>query len=90
MIHYPRIQQRYNLPEKDVAKFLQLIRSGAVIVEPKVEIAVIERDPSDDCYLDCAVEGGASYIVSGDQHLLELEEFEGIVILTPAGFLAVL
>jgi putative PIN family toxin of toxin-antitoxin system len=90
VIHYPRIQQRYNLPEEDVARFLQLIRGGAIVVEPNVEIEAIERDPSDNRYLECAIEAGASYIVSGDQHLLELEEFRGIVILPPAAFLAVL
>jgi putative PIN family toxin of toxin-antitoxin system len=90
VIHYPRIQQRYDLPEDDVARFLQLIRSGAIVVEPNVEIAAIERDPSDNRYLECAIEAGASYIVSGDQHLLELGEFRGIVILPPAAFLAVL
>jgi putative PIN family toxin of toxin-antitoxin system len=90
VIHYPRIQQRYDLPEDDVARFLQLIRGGAIVVEPNVEIAAIERDPSDNRYLECAIEAGASYIVSGDQHLLELGEFRGIVILPPAAFLAVL
>lgn len=66
------------------------IRSGAIVVEPNVEIAAIDRDPSDKRYLECAVEGGASYVVSGDRHLLDLEGFEGIVILSPAAFVAVL
>jgi putative PIN family toxin of toxin-antitoxin system len=90
VIRYPRIQQRYNLPETEVARFLQLIRIGAVLVEPKIEIMAIAADPSDNRCLECAVEGGASYIISGDQHLLELEEFEGIVILAPAVFVAIL
>lgn len=50
VIHYPRIQRRYNLPEGDVAKLLRFIRSGAIIVEPNVEIMTIERDPSDNRY----------------------------------------
>jgi putative PIN family toxin of toxin-antitoxin system len=90
VIHYPRIQQRYNLPEEDVVRFLRLVRGGAIVVEPDFEIQAIERDPSDNRYLECAIEAGASYIVSGDQHLLELGEFQGIVILPPAAFLAVL
>jgi putative PIN family toxin of toxin-antitoxin system len=90
VLHYPRIQERYDLPEEDVATFLRFMRSGAIIIEPNVGITVIERDITDNRYLECAVAGGASYIVSGDQHLLELEEFQGIVILPPAGFLAAL
>jgi putative PIN family toxin of toxin-antitoxin system len=90
VLHYPRIQQRYDLPEEDVASFLRFMRSGAIIVEPSDKVTVIERDPSDNRYLECAVAGGASYIVSGDQHLLQLGEFRGIVILPPAGFLVAL
>jgi putative PIN family toxin of toxin-antitoxin system len=90
VLHYPRIQQKYDLLEEDVATFLRFMRSGAIIVEPNDKITVIERDPTDNRYLECAVAGGASYIVSGDQHLLELGEFRGIVILLPAGFLAAL
>jgi putative PIN family toxin of toxin-antitoxin system len=90
VLHYPRIQQRYDLPEEDVASFLRFMRSGAIIVEPSDKVTVIERDPSDNRYLECSVAGGASYIVAGDQHLLQLGEFRGIVILPPAGFLVAL
>jgi putative PIN family toxin of toxin-antitoxin system len=90
VIHYPRIQQRYNLPETEVARFLHLLRTAAIVVEPRGELSVVERDPADNRYLECAVEGAASYIVSGDQHLLELGDFRGIVILPPAGFVALL
>lgn len=54
------------------------------------EIKVIEKDPPDNRYLECAREGQASYIVTGDKHLLEIKEHEGIVILPPAGFLALM
>jgi len=40
--------------------------------------------------LECAIAGGASYIITGDKHLLELKEYQGIVILSPAGFFALL
>lgn len=88
VIHYPRIRQRYNMPDADITQYLQLIRSGAIVVQPSVEITVIDRDPSDNRYLECAVEGSASYVVSDDRHLLDLEEFDGIVILAPAAFVA--
>jgi putative PIN family toxin of toxin-antitoxin system len=87
VIHYPKIQQRYNLSEEYVEQFLQLIGSGATVVESSVKLSVVERDPSDDRYLECAVAAGASYIVTGDDHLLGLEEYRGITILNPAEFL---
>ena len=88
VIHYPRIQERYNLSEEYVEQFLQLISANAIMVDPSMELAVIENDPSDNRYLECALAAGASYIVTGDDHLLSLKEYRGVVILNPAGFLA--
>ena len=51
-------------------------------------VDVIAADESDNCYVECAVSGGAQYIVTGDEHLLELVEYEGIRVLTPAAFVA--
>jgi predicted nucleic acid-binding protein len=36
--------------------------------------------------LACALAGEAEYIVSGDPHLLDLREYQGIRILSPAAF----
>lgn len=90
VVHYPRIQKRYNLSEGYVQRFLRLISHMAIIVEPSVELDVVEKDPSDNRYLECALAAGAAYIVTGDAHLLELREYQGIVILDPVGFLAAL
>src|SRR6266571_5240631 len=46
------------------------------------------RDPDDDKLLEVAVIGRADCLVTGDQDLLILNPFQGIPILTPAGFLA--
>jgi predicted nucleic acid-binding protein len=45
------------------------------------------RDSDDDKFLELAVEGEADLIISGDSDLLVLHPFEGIAILSPAGFL---
>jgi len=45
---------------------------------------VILADPDDDIVLATAVAGHAEAIVSGDAHLLEVGEFRGIPIITPA------
>jgi predicted nucleic acid-binding protein len=47
------------------------------------------RDPKDDKFLELAVSGRASCIVSGDKDLLALHPFRGIAILNPAAFLTV-
>jgi predicted nucleic acid-binding protein len=48
---------------------------------------VITGDPSDNRYLECAVEGSADFVVSGDRDLLALQSYEGIAIVQPSVFL---
>jgi predicted nucleic acid-binding protein len=48
-----------------------------------LEIDAIKADSDDNKILECAVTSGASYIVSGDRHLLELTEYGKIKIITP-------
>jgi hypothetical protein len=48
------------------------------------------RDPDDDKLLEIAALGRADCLVTGDQDLLVLSQFQGIPIVTPARFLEVL
>ena len=50
-------------------------------------LKVIEADPEDDMVLECAVIGGADYVVSGDRHLLDFGKFRNIEIIRAADFL---
>lgn len=52
------------------------------------ETVKICRDPKDDKYLELAVNGKATYIVSGDSDLLVLNPFKNIPILKIQDFLA--
>jgi putative PIN family toxin of toxin-antitoxin system len=45
---------------------------------------IIEEDPDDDIFIYAAIASSARIIVSGDRHLIELEEYNGIHILTSA------
>ena len=57
------------------------------LIHPSRTFEAIPQDPSDNKFLDCAVEGKADAIISGDKHLLTLKAFHDIAILTPADFL---
>jgi putative PIN family toxin of toxin-antitoxin system len=56
----------------------------ARVVRSRPVKPVIKVDPSDDQVLACAKTAKADFIVSGDRHLLDLGEFEGIRIV-PVG-----
>lgn len=54
------------------------------------EIAAVSDDPDDDKYIAAAIEGRASFVVSGDADLLEIREHEGVRIVNPRAFLDLL
>ena len=55
-----------------------------VIVTSAAIAPTIVRDPADDQVLAAALAARADLIVSGDAHLLDLKEFQGIEIVTAA------
>jgi putative PIN family toxin of toxin-antitoxin system len=57
------------------------------LVSPNVRIDCVAADPDDDRILECTVEARADAIVSGDEHLVALERYRAIPILSPAAFL---
>lgn len=63
-----------------------LAREGALVI-PETEIHAVKPDPDDNRFLECAVAGDARFVVSGDDHLLDLGSFRGIEVVTPATFL---
>ncbi len=56
------------------------------LVDPRERLTIIADDP-DNRILECAKASGADFIISGDKHLLDLKNFQGIKIVTPGEFL---
>ena len=61
------------------------IKNFSEEVHPQERLAIIADDP-DHHLLECAVAGQADFIISGDHHLIDLDN-HGIKIVTPARFL---
>jgi putative PIN family toxin of toxin-antitoxin system len=68
-------------------RFLAALLRRAALVEIDQSFQTC-RDPRDDKFLEAAVSGHASFLISGDEDLLALNPFHGIPIVTPAQFLA--
>jgi len=66
-----------------LAKTLQV----AVLTPGELAVEAVADDPADDLVLACALEGNADFIISGDKHLLNLRNYQGIKMVTPAEFL---
>jgi len=74
------------IAERD--EFLEAFVERATFVEPAEEIRIC-RDAKDDKFLELAVSGGATYLISGDNDLRSLNPFRGITIVTASEFVAI-
>jgi uncharacterized protein len=77
--------RRY-VAEEDVRSFLAALTRETQWVDVDVQITAC-RDPKDDKFLELAVSGHATHIVTGDSDLLALNPFQGVEILAPHRFL---
>lgn len=85
----PYLNERITV--KGAAQLESALRfSASVIPESISNVPRLTRDPGDDYLLAHAILHDVTYLVSGDQDLLELDEFEGVRIVSPATFAALL
>jgi len=71
----------------EIATTTEYLLKTAEFVTPQETVSVIEADPSDNKFLEAALEGKAIYVVSGDSHLLELKSFREIQIISAREFI---
>lgn len=90
---YVHVLHRLGLKNEEERKeFLNLFadkRRNVLYVHQPNPLSMVSRDPDDDKFLECAVALEATYLVSGDQDLLEIKSCFGVHILKPAEFLEV-
>ena len=89
-LNYPKILKYLQKTGANPAVLVERFRKLALMVAPAEDLNIIQEDPSDNQVLAAAAAGGASLIISGDQHLLAVKDFRGIQILPQAGFLILL
>ena len=81
--------KKFPYPPEIARNIVRELEAVSELVFPTRKIAAVKADPYDNLILECAVTAEVDYVVSGDNHLLELKRFEGIPILSPAQFLKV-
>ena len=79
---------KFKLKQETIDKITRYLYQFSEFVVPEEHIHVIEADPKDDKFLEIAVNGSATYIITGDPDLLTLHPFRGIPIVSPDIFLA--
>jgi len=85
---YLRIFARMKRTEEDLKDLMRYCQEAdsveSTITLPR--LFIVDEDPDDNKFIECAVALKADYIVSGDHALLSIDEYEGIQIVTPREF----
>jgi putative PIN family toxin of toxin-antitoxin system len=81
------LDRKFKLNIQLLKDIIEEIKEVAEVVEVSSHINAISYPDDDNRVLECAVDGKAEFIVTGDtKHILPLKEFLGIKILSPSEF----
>ena len=76
---FQKVVQRTRLgfSRDKIEEFMVALLEVGSLVVPEKRVNIIKVDPSDNKFLEGAQEARANYLVSGDEHLLKVREYEG-------------
>ncbi len=80
-----------NISERaaEAVVYIIMTRSNVLHIDPHFRFGLIEADPDDNKFVDCAIAAGAKYIVSQDHHfdILKTIAFPKVDVVTIEEFL---
>lgn len=77
---------KFGMDDDDVEESLKLLVTRLVVLNPEELSEPVCQDPDDDNVIAAAKSGGCDCIVTGDNDLLVIGEFQGIKILKPSKY----
>jgi uncharacterized protein len=87
---YIEVLRRLGLQdEKELGELLGLFARGfhSVFTAKTPKLHVVEDDPDDNKFIECAVALKADFIISGDKALTAIQDYMGIKIVNPEEFI---
>ncbi len=77
---------KFGYSRREANEVERLLKARMVLVSPRPLDGSVCNDPDDDVILATAVAGDCRGLITGDQDLLELQQFRGIDIIAPDQF----
>ena len=78
---------KFGLKPEEIEPIIRDLMAISEYVEVRSKIDLVKANPTDNVFLNLAIDGEAEVIVSGDHHLLDLKEFNDIPIISVRKFL---
>ena len=76
-----KLRNKFKFPEESIQELIDILMTYCHIVDVASKFDVV-RDKKDNKIIECAFDGKADYIVTGDPDLLVLKEFRGVKIVS--------
>lgn len=81
-----KLREKFGWEEQRIIRLLKSISKVAKVIKTQPFLHLLTDEP-DNRILECALDVEASFIVTGDRHLLALKNYKGINIVKLADFL---
>jgi uncharacterized protein len=85
-----KLRTKFGFSEDEIAQILLDFSTFTNLITTHEKISIINDDPDDNKFIECAVSSKAHFIVTGDKHLLNLDMYKEIKILKAADFLSIM
>ncbi|MDO8460674.1 MAG: putative toxin-antitoxin system toxin component, PIN family [Nanoarchaeota archaeon] len=79
----------FNYQNHEVEQASGKMLAAVKIIESPSRVNIVHDDPDDNKIIECAIDSFSDYILTYDNHLLVLKEFQGIKIIKPEDFLRI-
>src|SRR3989344_1447351 len=77
------LKKYFNYELEKIENIIQKVLTFLTLVEPDEKLEVVKEDIDDNKIIECAVKSKSDYILSYDNHLLKIREYNGIKIIRP-------
>jgi len=81
---------KFHTDKEKAAYFINSIEEIGSKIVPKNRIKNGSRDKSDNKYIECGISANVDYIITGDDDLLTLKEYQNIKIITAKNYLEII
>jgi putative PIN family toxin of toxin-antitoxin system len=78
---------KFKISRREIVATTDYLLKTVEFVTPIESVSVVDSDPTDNKFLEAALQGKADFLVSGDAHLLDLKTFRDIPIITAHEFI---
>lgn len=88
VLGYERLQSRLAILQQTPSRLTAYaLNISSAFDVSRGHIPIVDADPDDDIFLLCAIKAGAAYVVTNDRHLLALQSYQNVSIITIEAFL---